>query len=107
GSRGIRDRRLGGNVVTGSVGEATALAAGWAAALALLAALWVASPFSGPGSMFLLWSLPALALAAYTVVWLRRLRLRQLPLGPVLLAVVGLLWLGALWVAASGTGGAM
>jgi hypothetical protein len=84
-----------GGAATGSTAIALGLAAGWAATLTLLAGLWIGTPLSGPGPMFVLWSLPALALAAFTAWWLRRLALAQLRVTRGRLAALALLWLVA------------
>ena len=80
------------------------LAAGWTAALALLAWEWTRSPLSGPGRAFLIWSLPALPLALLSWVWLRRLELRQLPLRVPLAALVVVGWLAVALITATGLG---
>jgi hypothetical protein len=69
--------------------------AGWAAALTLLAVLWIRTPLSGPGSMFVLWSAPTLALTAFSAWWLRRLALPQVRVTRSRLAALGALWAAA------------
>ena len=66
--------------------------AGWAAALTLLAALWIGTPFSGPGRMFLIWSIPTLALTAFTIRWLRGLALPQVRVTRAKLVLIAALW---------------
>lgn len=78
--------------------------AAWAAALALLALRWVRTPLSGPGPMFAVWSVPALALAVVTWNWLRRLQIRQLPVGRGTLVLIVVLWAGAGAIALTGAG---
>jgi hypothetical protein len=70
----------------------TALAVGWTAALALLAYEWTLTPLSGPGPAFLIWSLPALPLAALSWTWLRQLDLGRLRLVPALAILVAVGW---------------
>ena len=82
----------------------TALGAGWGAALAVLAYGWTRAAISGPGLAFLIWSLPALPLAALSWVWLRRLELRQLPMRPSLALVVVTVWAAVALAVASGLG---
>jgi len=82
----------------------TALAVGWTAALALLAYEWTRTPLAGSGPAFLIWSLPALPLAALSWTWLRRLELRELPLRAPLAAALAAAWLTVSAVAASGLG---
>jgi hypothetical protein len=79
----------------GSTAAALGVTAAWAAALALLGALWIRTPLSGPGPMFALWSLPAAALAALTVRWLRRLALPQVRVTRARLATLAALWTAA------------
>src|SRR5690606_31804970 len=81
-----------------SPAHAVALAASWAAALALLAGLCARTPLSGPGPMFVAWSVPASALTALSVRWLRRLGLAQVPV-----TRGGLVAIGVAWAAAAGT----
>ena len=69
-----------------------ALAVAWTAALALLAYEWTLTPLSGPGPAFVIWSLPAIPLAVLSWVWLRRLDLGRLRLGPPLAILVVLVW---------------
>ena len=82
----------------------TALGAGWAAALATLAYQWTRTPLSGPGPAFLIWSLPAIPLAAVTWLWLRRLELRQLPMRAPLAALVVGAWAAVALLTATGLG---
>jgi hypothetical protein len=77
----------------GTAATALGLTAGWAAALALLAGLWIRTPLSGPGPMFVAWSVPALALAVFSAWWLRRLALAQVRVTPGRVAALAVLWL--------------
>ena len=78
-----------------STATAVSVAAPWAAMLALLAALWIRTPLSGPGAMFLGWSAPALALTAFSAWWLRRLALPQVRVSAARLGTLLALWTGA------------
>lgn len=78
--------------------------AGWVSALLILAALWVRSPWTGPGPMFLGWSAPAALLFGGTWTWLGRIGVTQVPRGRALLTTVALMWAAAAWLAASGIG---
>jgi hypothetical protein len=82
----------------------TALALGWTAALGVLAYEWTRTPLSGPGLAFVIWSLPAIPLAALSWVWLRRLELRQLPMRAPLAALVLAAWAAVALVTATGLG---
>ncbi len=80
------------------------VAIAWAGALALLAALWVRSPISGPGRMFVAWSVPALALTLFTSWWLGQLTLVRLrPSRALMGAVIGL-WASATVITLAGAG---
>ena len=78
-----------------STNVAVALAAAWAAALALLAALWIRTPLSGPGTMFVAWSAPTLALTLLSGRWLRRLALPQVAVTRGRIVALALGWLVA------------
>src|SRR5688572_27145313 len=82
----------------------TALAVAWTAALALLAYEWTLTPLSGPGPAFLIWSLPALPLAALSWAWLSRLQLGRLRLVPALEVVIALGWALVALATTSGVG---
>ena len=71
---------------------ALGLVAGWASALALLAALWVRTPLSGPGTMFVAWSGPTLLLTALSAAWLRRLAIPQIRVTRGRIAALGVGW---------------
>lgn len=80
----------------GALVAAVSFAAAWGALLALLAALWIRTPFSGPGPMFVAWSVPALVLTLLSARWLRGLGVRQVRVtGPRVAAVL------ALWAVAA------
>ena len=83
---------------------ALGMAVAWAAVLGLLAYLWANSPLSGPGRVFLIWSLPALLLATVTTFWIRRLQLRRLRLGPLAFVAITAAWVGAAVIALTGAG---
>jgi hypothetical protein len=93
---------MGGDVTETS--RVTALAVGWTSALALLAYEWTRTPLSGPGAAFLIWSLPAVPLAALSWAWLRRIDLRQIPLRAPLAALVVAAWAAVALVTATGLG---
>jgi hypothetical protein len=84
--------------------RASALAAAWTGALALLALECALAPVSGPGRAFLIWSLPALPLAALTWGWLSRLEARPLRLPRVAAALVTLGWLAVAMLIATRVG---
>lgn len=88
----------------GPTGRVTALAAAWGGALALLAIEWTRTPVSGPGHAFLIWSLPAVPLAAFTWTWLRRLPVQRIPLGFSTLAPIIVIWAVVGVVTVNGTG---
>ena len=77
--------------------QALACVVAWGLALVLLAVVWIRSPFTGPGPMFLGWSSAALVLTAGTVAWLNRLGDRHVPRGSALLSFVALAWVAAAW----------
>lgn len=83
---------------------ATLLAIAWTLLLALLAALWVWSPFLGEGTSFIVWSPLAMALAAWTVRWLRARRIEQIPSSRLLWIAVGVGWVLALLGASTDLG---
>ena len=85
-------------------GTATALAAAWAGALALLAFEWTRTPLAGPGRALLIWSLAAVPLAAFTWIWLRRLPVLRIPLGSGTLFVIVLAWVAVGTVAVTSPG---
>jgi hypothetical protein len=89
--------------VTGTT-RAAILAAGWAAALTLLALEWTRTPLSGPGPAFLIWSLPALPLAALSWRWLRAFDVRQVRIPPAAVAAIVLGWIAVAALTASGVG---
>jgi hypothetical protein len=85
-------RAAAASPAVGSPAAALGVTAAWAAALALLAALWIRTPLSGPGPMFVVWSLPTAALAALTARWLRRLGLPQVRVTKTRLVTLVALW---------------
>lgn len=87
--------------------SAVMLAALWGVALVLLTVLWVRSPFTGPGSMFLVWSLVAAPLLAWSWNRFRRWDVRLLPRDAAFLAGVAVAWAGVAAAAGSGIGAEM
>lgn len=83
------------------------LAVLWGGALVLLTGLWVRSPFTGPESMFLVWSLAAAPLLAWSWIRFRRWDVRLLPRGAAFLAGVAVAWAGVAVAASSGIGAEM
>lgn len=73
----------------------------------LLAGLWVRSPFTGPGTMFMAWSVAAAPLLAWSWSRFRRWRVRQLPTSAASLAAVALVWAVMVALAGSGVGAEM
>lgn len=72
---------------------AIALAAVWTGALIVLAALWIRSPFTGPGPMFLAWSALAFPLSVWSWARFRRWNVRQTPRGAGALVGLGTVWI--------------
>jgi len=73
-------------------GRAVVLSALWVVVLLVLAALWVRSPFSGPGRMFLLWSAAAVPLTLWSWSRFRAWGVRQVPGSPGFLLGLALAW---------------
>ncbi len=88
-------------------GQASGLLLAWIGALIGLSVLWVRSPWTGPGPMFLSWSGPAAALFASTWIWLGRLAIEQVPRGRFVLMTVLILWAVCGWLAVSGVAAEM
>lgn len=86
---------------------ATALAGAWTAALVVLAVLWVRSPYTGPGYMFVLWSAVALPLTVLSWLRFRSWRVRQVPRSTTFLATTILFWTAVAVLSASGVGAEM
>jgi len=80
---------------------AVLLALAWAVGLVLLATLWIRSPFTGPGPMFVLWSAVGAPLAAGSWSRFRAWGIRQLPRSSLFLVALAVFWAGAAWVAVS------
>ena len=85
-------------------GPTTALAGAWAGALALLAFEWTQSPLTGSGHAFLIWSIAAVPLSAFTWSWLRRLPTVRIPLGFTALSLITVTWVAVGFVAATAPG---
>jgi len=79
----------------------------WIGTLTALAVLWVRSPWTGPGPMFLSWSWQAGALFAVTWIWLGRLAIQEIPRGVSLLVAIVLAWAVCGWLVGSGTAAEM
>ena len=87
--------------------QAFVMVLAWAGVLIMLAIAWVQSPFTGPGPMFVVWSVPAAGLTIGTLVWLDRLEVRHVPRGPRVRVGIVALWLVAAWLVVSGIGSEM
>lgn len=73
-------------------GRAVVLCALWVVLLLVLAALWVQSPFSGPGRMFLFWSAAAVPLTVWSWSRFRAWGVRQVPGSPGFLLGLAVAW---------------
>lgn len=78
--------------MTGGAGRAVVLTGLWILLLLVLAALWVQSPFSGPGRMFLLWSAAAIPLTVWSWTRFRAWGVRQVPGSPRFLVGLAVAW---------------
>lgn len=81
---------------------AVVLAAAWTGALVVLAAVWIRSPFTGPGPMFLAWSAAALPLLVWSWSRFRRWGVKQAPRSRAALLAVAVAWVGVALAARSG-----
>lgn len=88
-----------GHLEAGSPGPATLLAALWTICLVVLAALWIQTPFSGPGRMFLLWTVATVPLVSWSWSRFRRWGIRQVPRSALFLAGLAVVWAGVAWLA--------
>lgn len=80
---------------------AIVLATAWAAGLILLAIAWTRSPFTGPGPMFVAWSVVGIPLTVWSWTRFRAWGIRQLPRSPLFLLLLSGTWAVAAWFAVS------
>lgn len=85
----------------GSGRPAEWLAGAWASALVVLAGLWIRSPFTGPGPMFLAWTVVAAPLAAWSWNRFRLWNVRQVPRSVLFLTGLAVAWAAVAALAAS------
>lgn len=81
---------------------AVVLAGAWTGALILLAAVWIRSPFTGPGPMFLAWSAVAFPLTLWSWSRFRRWGVRQAPRSGGAVVAVAVAWAVVATAALSG-----
>jgi hypothetical protein len=79
----------------------------WIGALIGLAVLWVGSPWTGPGPMFLSWSAPASLLFIVTWIWLGRLAIPEVPRGVSMLVTIVIVWTACVWLLGTGVAAEM